>query len=100
MKATVPGYEYELDKLDCPGKETVMFTRKEFDDEGNCTTHVCGTTNEEVIDMLIDRLRFLNSKMHSEQNVLAIGNLKSAKAHLLARTNDRIQRGVEGTNKE
>ena len=58
-----------------------------------------GTTTEEVIMVLMDRLTFLNAKLPSAHNTRAIFNLRRALDELHARTADRVRRGVEGTAK-
>jgi hypothetical protein len=57
-----------------------------------------GIQNEPVIAILIDRLKFLDSKFPSYHNKMAIISLESALQHLINRTKDRIERGVEGVN--
>ncbi len=62
---------------------------------------VNGTTNEEVIQVLIDRIESLNAmqggKYACEENTLAIWHLRNALSKLKARTAAREARGVEGT---
>ena len=55
-----------------------------------------GTTNQEVIEMLIDRLGKLAAKFPSRENSIAITKLDEALMWLNKRTQDRIKRGVEG----
>lgn len=57
-----------------------------------------GTTNEEVIGVLIDRLRFLDAKLPSHETALAIIKMEEALMWLQARTANRQVRGVEGTH--
>lgn len=57
-----------------------------------------GTTNEEVLRVLIDRIKFLNEKLSSEENFAVIDNLQRALFWLEKRTADRAARGVEGTD--
>ncbi len=63
-----------------------------------------GVTNEEVLRVLIHRLRFLNEtcqdgKFWCVENSLAITNLEEALLWLEKRTADREARKVEGTHK-
>lgn len=59
---------------------------------------VNGTTNEEVIGLLVERLRSLNQPPFScRENSLAITHLQEAQHWLYRRTMERSQRGVEGT---
>jgi hypothetical protein len=80
------------------GVQTLHFIKKEPVEEGSTemkTVHE-GTTNEAVIEMLIDRLRFLDEKMPSEYNQKAISDLESAWEALNQRTAERVERDVEG----
>ncbi len=59
---------------------------------------VNGTTNEEVLSALIDRLKALNTPPFSgRENAVAITHLETALLWLQYRTQQRQQRGVEGT---
>lgn len=63
---------------------------------------VNGTTNEDVIRLLIDRITSLN-EMHDRkyacrENTLAITKLEEALHWLESRTAKRLARGVEGTS--
>lgn len=57
-----------------------------------------GTTNEEIIRLLIERLESLNGIMASPYNESALNNLQLALNALENRTRERQARGVEGTN--
>lgn len=57
-----------------------------------------GITNEEVLEVLIHRLKGLNKKFPCEENDMAIKNLEGALVWLNLRTQDRIERRVEGTH--
>jgi len=62
-------------------------------------TKVDGVTNEEVIRVLIHRLRYLNAgKFLCRENSLAVTRLEEALMWLNKRTEDRKARGVEGTH--
>ncbi len=58
-----------------------------------------GTTNEEVLQMMINRLEFLQAKHPCKENEDAIILLTLALSRLNDRTRDRRARQVEGTNK-
>lgn len=58
---------------------------------------VNGTTNEEVLEVLIHRVKELNKKFPCDENEMAIRNLEGALVWLNLRTQDRVNRGVEGT---
>jgi len=56
-----------------------------------------GTTNEEVLTMLIDRLEHLNQKLGHPLTFLALHHCGLALSMLMQRTAERQARGVEGT---
>jgi hypothetical protein len=58
-----------------------------------------GTTNEEVIEVLIDRLMFLNRAMPCRENRKTIAALLEAMNWLEFRTHKRVAQHVEGTDK-
>lgn len=60
---------------------------------------VCGITHEVLLEILIDRLEnFQKGKFANEFNAAALQSLVSARNSLLYRTQERIERGVEGTH--
>lgn len=94
------GHVYALHAVEmgADSAQRLVFIKKEVDDATNTLTTVHdGTTNEAVIEVLIDRLRFLDAKMPSEHNQVAIDRLHDALRALNLRTVDRQARGVEGT---
>jgi hypothetical protein len=59
---------------------------------------VNGTTNEEVIEVLIDRITSLNQPpFKNAHNDAALDLLRAALGELMTRTVERQSRGVEGT---
>lgn len=98
MKAITPGHQYELDNVG-EGTQTLQFVEKEADpaDDTKLVVKTDGTTNEEVLAVLIDRLTFLGETLADDFTSEAIGHLEKALAQLVARTTDRTARGVEGT---
>lgn len=96
MKNITPGHMYYLANFEGPGHQILQFIQKE-EVEGILVTINNGTTNEEVLEVLIDRLKFLNEKAHSVENDNAIENLVAALAELNRRTEGRKAREVEGT---
>lgn len=102
------GHTYELHHHQDPnsdsdvGVETIKFVKKEQQGkEGDpLTTVQNGTTNEAVLEMMLDRLQHLNSIMYDELNDKAIAKIKDALECLYRRTRKRETRGVEGTDKE
>ena len=55
-----------------------------------------GTTNEDVLTILIHRINLLNKEFPCRENSLAITKLEEALMWLNHRTADRINRKVEG----
>jgi len=104
MKNIIPGHKYVLANFEDQGNnndntgQTVQFIQKELSMDGvTFETVANGTTNEEVIVMLLDRLNFLNQKMPCRENSVAITHLETALLWLQSRTKNRERRGVEGT---
>lgn len=56
-----------------------------------------GTSNEEVLKVLIDRTETLNEKVHSDENEEALDHLRAALEAFRRRTAARRSRGVQGT---
>lgn len=107
MKVIDKGHYYELANMenpDQPGQE-IKFIKKEksapqkMGEDVVLETVHDGTTNEEVLYMLINRYKALNAKMWSSENDYIIKRLEEALAMSLYRTYDRDQRKVEGTSK-
>lgn len=91
------GHIYALDEHEAPTVQRLYFVQKEKDAAGNFVTVHEGTTNEEVLACLIDRLGKLQAKFPCRENALAITKLEEALMWLNKRTADRKARGVEGT---
>ena len=102
MKNLIPGHVYEMsnfEKKDQQG-QILQFIHKEplLDNSENMKTISDGTTNEEVLEVLIDRMKYLNNKFFCVENELTINHLSFALFQLNERTRKRIERGVEGTH--
>lgn len=116
MKVLTEGHKYELENFENKNKpgQTLQFIEKyPYDQaikmgidcpalkegvspEGILVTACDGTTNEDVLSMLIDRLNSLNKKFPCRENALAITKCEEALLWLNKRTADRVMRGVEG----
>lgn len=100
MKVTDIGHRYELAYFECKemtGQE-IQFIHKIPTEEGSAilkTLHD-GTTNEEVLAMLIDRMQYLQAKFPCRENAIVITKLEESLMWLNKRTADRLARGVEG----
>ena len=100
MKIIVPGHQYELSNFEAkdePG-QILQFIHKEVLNEGSSefVTIQDGTTNEEILEVLINRLTHLQFKCSCRENAIAITKLEEALMWLNKRTQDRIERNVEG----
>jgi hypothetical protein len=98
MKIKTQGHRYELANFEATALDgqILQFIEKEKDIEGIFKTVKDGTTNEEVLAVLIDRLQFLNSKFPCRENAIVITKLEESLMWLNKRTLDRLNRGVEG----
>lgn len=103
MKTLTPGHKYELENFENPGQpgQTLQFIEKAPVEEGSAILKTVndGTTNEDVLKVLIDRLKNLGAKFPSRQNSLAATKLEEALMWLENRTAERKARGVEGMAK-
>lgn len=104
MKNLVAGHTYELQNFENKSEkgQVLQFIHKDRPEEDPTQLYTIsdGTTNEEVLEVLIDRMNFLNSKFPCRENSIVITHLETALLWLEKRTNDRIKRGVEGTNQK
>jgi len=94
------GHRYELENFedkDKPG-QVLQFIKKTPFTEGSpeLLTVNDGTTNVEVIRVLVDRLNSLQAKFPCRENAIATTHLETALLWLEFRTKTRIARGVEG----
>lgn len=100
MQVLTPGHKYVAANFEnAENGQTIQFIEKQPNHiaGGTMITINDGTTNEELISILVDRLQFLNEKFPCRENSLAITHLQEAENWLWRRTKDRIKRGVEGT---
>lgn len=99
MKVLTPGHKYELASFEGSAPQVLQFIEKVrvSPESTELKTVNDGTTNEEVLHVLIDRMEGMNAKLPNDLTRLAITNLKLALANLEARTRERQARKVEGT---
>ncbi len=99
MKVLTEGHTYEVSNFEgtTPGQR-IQFIHKAPIEPGSTELETIsdGTTNEEIIEVLINRLQFLNTKFPCRENSVALTKLDEALLWLNKRTSDRIKRGVEG----
>jgi hypothetical protein len=100
MKVIVEGHKYVATNFeDNTFGQSIQFIHKEPKGEGQVQELVTlsdGTTNEELIEVLLDRMNYLQSKFPCRENALAITKLDEALMWLNKRTADRVKRNVEG----
>lgn len=116
MKVITPGHKYELNHFENYGLEgcpvqTLQFIEKVpvsqagqyenlpnygLEDQNALVTVNDGTTNEEVLRVLIDRMNHLHGKFPCRENAIVITKLEECLMWLNKRTDDRKARNVEG----
>lgn len=98
MKELVKGHAFELESMDGENPQIVEFINKMKDEATDeLITLKDGTTNEEVLRMMIRRMERLQEKMKCWENTAVIFKLKECLSILQSRTFERIQAGVEGS---
>ncbi len=103
MKIITLGHKYELENFeqkDKPG-QIVQFIEKtpvggSEPGRSDLITIHDGTTNEEVLRVLIDRMNSMQAKFPCRENAIVTTHLETALLWLEKRTADRKARGVEG----
>lgn len=86
MKIVDPLHVYELDN----DGGTISFIKRT---NGELIHN--GTTNEELLAVLLDRTKGLDEKFPCIENKLAIVNMQAALDHFNNRTKHRVAQGVE-----
>jgi len=103
MKVLKDGHGYELANFeaDCPEtNQHLHFIEKLPALGGALVTVQDGTTNEEVLAMLIDRMQFLQRAFPCRENAIVITKLEESLMWLNKRTADRKARNVEGRHEK
>lgn len=92
------GNAYHIYEIFIPGYGDAV-TRIGFQNGPINEVGVNGISNESLLAIVIDRLQcFQTSKFSCRENSLALTKLEEAMHWLKHRTEQRIQRGVEGTH--
>lgn len=108
MKVIKPGHLYELEATNKSNEpQLIRFVEKMTAKDAGMDLTIYkpdefitvndGTTNEEVLLMLIDRLQTLDKKLPSLETEAAIRCCEGALAYLQIRTAKRTEQGVEST---
>lgn len=107
MNVLIAGHKYELQNLtpdikipDSKAPQVLRFIQKTPSsvDRSLLVITQNGTSTEEVLDALIDRIAVCNEMCHCKENDRILENLMIARFWCDARTNDREQRRVKGKN--
>lgn len=102
MKILTPGHRYELENFEAKAKDSsgqvLQFIERTPVAEGHPELHTVrdGTTNEELLRVLIDRMHSLQAKFPCRENAIATTHFETGLLWLEKRTADRKARGVEG----
>lgn len=98
MQVITTGHKYELASFEGGTPETLQFIEKVPTAEGSKELRTVndGTTNEEVLKVLIDRLQYLNGKFPCRENALVITKLEESLWWLNRRASGRLARNVGG----
>lgn len=98
MKIIDPGYLYEVDDLDGHPFVQIQFMKKRPHSSipGELSVEVDGTTNEELLKVLIDRSHFLYRLLPDKYTASAGLLLENALGELMKRTEERKRAGTEG----
>lgn len=102
MKILIPGHRYALANFErTQPEQELQFIQKEPVEPGSTTLKTIsdGTTNEEVLAVIIDRLDTMYKKLPSQETMLAFSHIQQALMWLNHRTAMRRQAGTEGTMK-
>lgn len=96
MKVLNDGYTYELNSHNGSEPQVLQFVHNKREGDSFVLLKD-GTTNEEVLAVLINRMNYLQNLAACWQNAEAIMHLGEALRLMNDRTDERKRRGVEGT---
>lgn len=103
MRVITEGHRYVAENFENKEEgQLIQFIEKiaapldEAEFEGQLLTLNDGTTNEELLEVLINRMNYLQSKFPCKENACCITHLEEGLMWLEKRTRDRIKRNVEG----
>jgi len=101
MEVITPGHKYLAENFENKEKgQLIQFIEKIPSENSGLITLNDGTTNEELLKVLLDRMNYLDDKFPCEENKEAIKSMQQALNWLDLRTAKRTARGVEGTHKQ
>jgi len=94
-------HEYEVRAVPLPGSfgDTDVFARVSFQNGPIKENGVNGCHQEDLLAIVVDRLQcFQKGEFACRENAMALTKIEEALMWLRKRTQDRIDRGVEGTS--
>ena len=94
-------HEYEVRAVSLPGSfsDTDVFARVSFQNGPIKENGVNGCHQEDLLAIVVDRLQcFQKGEFACRENAMALTMIEEALMWLRKRTQDRIDRGVEGTS--
>ncbi|MFA5378121.1 MAG: hypothetical protein WC455_20380 [Dehalococcoidia bacterium] len=102
MRVLSQGHKYIAQNYDNPDNgQPIQFIEKRRSafDEDNAPMETVndGTTNEEILAILIDRMQVLQAKVACRENAIVITKLEESLMWLKKRSYERTARAVEGT---
>lgn len=92
MKVIDPGHSYELTNIDGSGSNFLTFVKREGPGFPGNVGHHEGTNLQEVIRVLIDRVKYLNNQIYDERNNAIIRYLRLSLMYLEHRAAERHNR--------
>lgn len=103
MHELLTGHIYEMAVIHAgaDGKDVVRkdYAQKiEFMKKEDGKIVMQGTTNEEVLRMMIARMKYLQDKLPCIENAIVINRLEESLLWLNVRTKKRVEQGVENTH--
>lgn len=98
MKILTEGHKYQLSGFEkANNTQEIQFIEKTLiEGTTDLKTINDGTTNEELLEVLIDRMNYLQGKFPCRENALVITKLQESLMWLNKRTEDRKNRKVKG----
>lgn len=78
MKIIKNGYRYELESPKGGKVQTIQFIQNELNEDGSSNVSQDGITTEEVLRVLIDRMKHLNKHLPLDENKDCLLHLQKA----------------------
>lgn len=101
MEVIDPGHVYILKCLDTPGVEKAVvltFVKREGEGYPGNVGHYPGTTTQEVLRALIDRIKYVDNQIRDQRNDSVLTHLRMAIFQLEMRAAERHGRVLSSVN--